>query len=154
LNLWQRAALAGRQSAYEEGGEREDLMDFLHRLTEAFCIIHACTRAQQGLPIPAVPGEAGMQDAQKHVAFVRLLHFKAYNKQPYCLLHPEKDQQCRYQHPENDDQYFPEGMRFFELHELESHQPELDEGEKQDGYDDQPGGGSRCECRYRQRERQ
>lgn len=55
LNLWLHAALASEQSAYANGGEREDLMDFvhqLHRLTEAFCIIHAGTPAQQSVPIP------------------------------------------------------------------------------------------------------
>ena len=55
LNLWLHAALASEQSAYVNGGEREDLMDFvqhLHRLTEAFCIIHAHTPAQQNLPAP------------------------------------------------------------------------------------------------------
>ncbi|MFT4018946.1 MAG: hypothetical protein QM668_18430 [Agriterribacter sp.] len=55
LNLWLHAALASEQSAYANGGEREDLMDFvhhLHRLTEAFCIIHTGAPAQQSVPIP------------------------------------------------------------------------------------------------------
>ncbi|MBX2923044.1 MAG: hypothetical protein KF746_12675 [Chitinophagaceae bacterium] len=55
LNLWLHAALASEQSAYGEGGEREDLMDFvhhLHRLIEAFCILHTRTPAQQSLPAP------------------------------------------------------------------------------------------------------
>lgn len=55
LNLWLHAALASRQSAYEDGGEREDLMDFvqhLHRVTEAFCIIHTGTPAQKNMPAP------------------------------------------------------------------------------------------------------
>jgi len=55
LNQWLHAALSSGQSVYEEGGEREDLMDFvhhLHRLIEAFCIIHARTLAQQNMPAP------------------------------------------------------------------------------------------------------
>lgn len=55
LNGWLHAALSSEHSVYEDGGEREDLMDFvhrLHRLTEAFCIIHSRTPAQQNLPAP------------------------------------------------------------------------------------------------------
>lgn len=43
LNLWQHIALSNDQSAYDDGGGREDLMDFiqgLHKLMEAFYLIH------------------------------------------------------------------------------------------------------------------
>lgn len=62
LDLWLHAALASEQSAYANGGEREDLMDFvqhLHRLTEAFCIIHTGAPTQQSVPIPTKEWLAG-----------------------------------------------------------------------------------------------
>lgn len=43
INLWQRLALSNNQSAYDDGYEREDLIDFveqLHKLVEAFYIIN------------------------------------------------------------------------------------------------------------------
>ncbi len=43
LQCWQRQALCNDNSAYDEGGAREDLMDFtqqLHRLIEAFHILN------------------------------------------------------------------------------------------------------------------
>lgn len=43
LKLWLHVALVNEQSAYEEGGAREDLIDFidqLHRLIEALYLIH------------------------------------------------------------------------------------------------------------------
>ncbi len=46
LNLWLRVALSNGKDAYAEGAAREDLMDFvnhLHRLVEAWCIIHMST---------------------------------------------------------------------------------------------------------------
>ncbi len=55
LNGWLHAALASEHSAYDDGGGREDLMDFvhrLHRIIEAFCVIHSRTPAQQSLPAP------------------------------------------------------------------------------------------------------
>ncbi len=55
LNGWLHAALSSEYSVYEDGGGREDLMDFvhcLHRLIESFCVIHSRTPAQQNLPAP------------------------------------------------------------------------------------------------------
>jgi hypothetical protein len=43
LHLWQELALSNDQSAYDEGGAREDLLDFIHelqKLVEAFHIIN------------------------------------------------------------------------------------------------------------------
>lgn len=59
INLWQAIALCNDQSAYDEGGEREDLIDFiqgLHRLIEAFHVINKKashkkkSRSPKGLP--------------------------------------------------------------------------------------------------------
>ncbi len=46
LTLWLRISLSNSEGAYEEATAREDLMDFvnhLHRLIEAWCIIHMIT---------------------------------------------------------------------------------------------------------------
>lgn len=43
INLWQQLALSNNRSAYEDGYDREDLIDFvtkLHKLIEAFYIIN------------------------------------------------------------------------------------------------------------------
>jgi hypothetical protein len=50
LNLWQELALCNDQSAYEEGGAREDLMDFIHglqKLIEAFHMLHKKSNRQK-----------------------------------------------------------------------------------------------------------
>lgn len=43
INLWQQLALSNNRSAYEDGHDREDLIDFikeLHKLIEAFYLIN------------------------------------------------------------------------------------------------------------------
>lgn len=50
LSLWQELALCNDQSAYDEGGEREDLMDFVHglqKLIEAFHLLHKKSNRQK-----------------------------------------------------------------------------------------------------------
>ena len=59
LKLWLHVALVNEQSAYEEGGAREDLIDFtdqLHKLIEALYLIHRKRSAKKkrklGKPLP------------------------------------------------------------------------------------------------------
>ncbi len=50
LHLWQELALCNDQSAYEEGGAREDLLDFIYelqKLMEAFHMLNQKTNRQK-----------------------------------------------------------------------------------------------------------
>ena len=59
INLWQQLALSNNQSAYEDGCDREDLIDFveqLHKLIEAFhCINNKMNHRQKKRRLKGLP---------------------------------------------------------------------------------------------------
>ncbi len=59
INLWQHLALSNNQSAYEDGCDREDLIDFveeLHKLIEAFhCINNKINHQQKKKQLKGLP---------------------------------------------------------------------------------------------------